>query len=60
MKNKELKREEYITGLLDFTVTGVYLMEGDASRKLFDFEMSVPTSTIRPTTINTWDVTNFQ
>ena len=32
LKNKELKREGYTTGLLEVTATEGYLMEGDAPR----------------------------
>ena len=40
MKNKDLYREEYITGLLEVTVTEDYLMGGDASRQPFRFAMN--------------------
>ena len=58
MKNKEISREEYITGMLEVTIMEGYLMEGYASREPFDFVMSVPSSTRR--TVNTWAVTALQ
>ena len=60
LKEKEINREEYITGMLYITVTEGYLMEGDASREPFDCTMSVLGSTRRPTTVNTWAVTALQ
>ena len=58
MKNKEISREEYITGLLEVNVTEGYLMEGYTSREPFDFEIDVPSSTGK--TINTLVVTSLQ
>ena len=56
----ELKREECITGLLEIIFKYGYLMEGYASIEPFYFTMDVPSSTIRPTTVNTWVVTFLQ
>ena len=53
LKSKKLKRDEYITGLLEVTVPEGYPMEGNYSREPFDFAMAVPSSTRRPTSINT-------
>ena len=52
--------EKDITGLLEVTVTGVYLMEGYGSRETFYFAMDVLISARRPTTVNTWVVTALQ
>ena len=57
---KELKREEYVTGLLEVTVTEGYLMEVDASREPCDFAMFVTSSRISSTSGNTWVVTALQ
>ena len=51
LKNKELKREEDITGLLEVIAMEGCLMEGDDSRELFGFAMAVLSSTRRPTTV---------
>ena len=60
LKNKELKREEDITGLLKVIVTEFYLMEWWASREPFYFSMTVLSSTRSPTTVNTCAVTALQ
>ena len=60
LKNKELKREEDITELVEVTSTKFYLIEGDASRESFGFSMTVISSTRRPTTVNIWVVTALQ
>ena len=41
LKNKELKREEDITGMLEVTVTEGCLMGLYASREPFNFEMEI-------------------
>ena len=58
LKNKELRREEYITGMLEVNVTEGHLMEGYASREPFYFSMAVPISIIR--TVNNWVMTDLQ
>ena len=52
--------EKDITGLLEVTVAGGYLMEGYGSRETFDFAMDLLISARRPTTVNTWVVTALQ
>ena len=54
LKNKELRREGGIPGLLEVTVTVGYPMEGDASRKPFGFAVAVLGSTRRPTNVKSW------
>ena len=58
IKNKEISREEYITGMLEVTIMEGYLMEGYASREPFDFVMSVPSSTRRTVTLGSWLLCN--
>ena len=60
MKKKQIKREEYITGLLEVTVTEGFLMEGYSGRETFVFEMVVLSSTRSPTTVHIWVVTALQ
>ena len=52
--------EEFITELLEVNLTVACLMEVDASREPFDFEMAVSSSARTPTTVSTWDLTNLQ
>ena len=49
-----------ITGLIEVTVKGGFLMERYASRESFGFEMDVLGSTRRPTTVNKLDVIVLQ
>ena len=51
-KKKNLSREGDITGLLEVTVQGSYLMEKYASREAFGFAMDVIGSTRRCTIVN--------
>ena len=46
--------------MLEVTVSYGYGMEGDASREPSYLAMDVPSSTIKPTTVNTWVVTDWQ
>ena len=59
-KKKELEREGDITGLLEVTVMGGCLMERDASREPFGFEMDVLGSTRKHNTFNDLAVTALQ
>ena len=51
-KNKNLNREGDITGLIEVTVQGSYLMEIYASREAFGFARDVIGSTRRCTIVN--------
>ena len=46
-KERKLEREGYITGLIEVTVQGGFLMERDASREAFGFTRDVIGSTRR-------------
>ena len=59
-KKKELNRDEHKTGLLEVIVTECYQMEGGDSREPFGFSNSLPSSRLRPTTVNTWVMTALQ
>ena len=52
-KKKDLNREEYITELLEDTVTEGYIIKIYASRETFGFAMAVIISTRSPTAVNT-------
>ena len=60
LKNKDIKREEDITGLLEVTVLEGCLLGGDSSRESFCFAMSVLSSTRRTTTVKFLAMTAFQ
>ena len=51
IKNKGLRREKDITGLLKVTVKAGFLVEAYASREIFGFEVDLLGSTIIPTTV---------
>ena len=51
-KEKKLQREEYITGLLEVIVLGVFLMERYATIEAFGFERDVIGSTRRRTIVD--------
>ena len=52
LKDKKLERYGDITGFLEVTVQGGYLMEQDTSRDAFGFTMDVIGSTRRTTIVN--------
>ena len=51
-KNKNLNMEGYITGILEVTFQGSFIMEIDASKEAFGFARDVIGSTINCTTVN--------
>ena len=51
-KKKKLSKERDITGLLEVTVQGIFLMEKYASKEAFGFERDVIGSTRRCTSVN--------
>ena len=60
MKNNELRREEGITGMLEFTLTKIYLMEVYASIQPFGFAIAVLVSTRIPNNVKKLVVTDLQ